>query len=60
LGILAAWLFPPEIALLIIVADDEDLVAASLLERLGLSVLNVAGGTTSWMEAGLPLAQPDV
>jgi glyoxylase-like metal-dependent hydrolase (beta-lactamase superfamily II)/rhodanese-related sulfurtransferase len=35
-------------------------VAASLLERLGLSVMNVAGGTTAWMEAGLPLAQPDV
>jgi glyoxylase-like metal-dependent hydrolase (beta-lactamase superfamily II)/rhodanese-related sulfurtransferase len=31
-------------------------LAASLLERLGLSVLNVAGGTTAWMEAGLPLA----
>jgi hydroxyacylglutathione hydrolase len=35
-------------------------VAASLLERLGLSVMNVAGGTTAWMEAGLPLAQPVV
>jgi len=34
-------------------------VAASLLERLGLSAMNVAGGTTAWMEAGLPLAQPD-
>jgi hydroxyacylglutathione hydrolase len=34
-------------------------VAASLLERLGLSVMNVAGGTTAWMEAGLPLAQQD-
>jgi hydroxyacylglutathione hydrolase len=34
-------------------------VAASLLERLGLSVMNVAGGTTAWMEAGLPLAQPE-
>ncbi len=34
-------------------------VAASLLERLGLSVMNVAGGTTAWMEAGLTLAQPD-
>jgi glyoxylase-like metal-dependent hydrolase (beta-lactamase superfamily II)/rhodanese-related sulfurtransferase len=34
-------------------------VAASLLERLGLSVMNVAGGTTAWMEAGLPLAQPN-
>jgi rhodanese-related sulfurtransferase len=35
-------------------------VAASLLERLGLSVMNVAGGTTAWMEAGLPLTQPVV
>jgi len=35
-------------------------VAASLLERMGLSVMNVAGGTTAWIEAGLPLAQPDV
>jgi hydroxyacylglutathione hydrolase len=34
-------------------------VAASLLERLGLSAINVVGGTTSWREAGLPLAQPD-
>jgi hydroxyacylglutathione hydrolase len=34
-------------------------VAASLLKRLGLSVMNVVGGTTAWMEAGLPLAQPD-
>ena len=34
-------------------------VAASLLERLGLSVMDVAGGTTAWREAGLPLAQPD-
>jgi glyoxylase-like metal-dependent hydrolase (beta-lactamase superfamily II)/rhodanese-related sulfurtransferase len=33
-------------------------VAASLLERLGLSVMNVSGGTTAWMEAGQPLAQP--
>ena len=32
-------------------------VAASLLERLGLSVLNIAGGTTAWLEAGLPLGQ---
>lgn len=34
-------------------------VAASLLERLGLSVMNLAGGTTAWLEAGLPLAQSD-
>jgi len=34
-------------------------VAASLLERLGLSVMNLAGGTTAWVEAGLPLARPD-
>jgi glyoxylase-like metal-dependent hydrolase (beta-lactamase superfamily II)/rhodanese-related sulfurtransferase len=34
-------------------------IAASLLERLGLSVMNVAGGTTAWVEAGLPLAEPD-
>jgi glyoxylase-like metal-dependent hydrolase (beta-lactamase superfamily II)/rhodanese-related sulfurtransferase len=34
-------------------------VAASLLERLGLNVMNVSGGTTAWMEAGLPLVQPD-
>lgn len=33
-------------------------VAASLLERAGLSVLNVVGGTTAWIEAGLPLIQP--
>jgi len=33
-------------------------VAASLLERMGLLVMNVAGGTTAWMEAGLPLVQP--
>lgn len=32
-------------------------VAASLLERLGISVLNVIGGTTAWTEAGLPLVQ---
>lgn len=29
-------------------------VAASLLERQGISVLNVKGGTTAWVEAGLP------
>jgi hydroxyacylglutathione hydrolase len=34
-------------------------VAASLLERLGLSVTNVDGGTTAWIEAGLSLTQPD-
>lgn len=30
-------------------------VAASLLERCGLNVMNVVGGTTAWVEAGLPL-----
>ncbi len=30
-------------------------VAASLLERLSISVLNVIGGTTAWTEAGFPL-----
>lgn len=33
--------------------------AASLLERLGLRVMNVIGGTSAWMEAGLPLAKCD-
>lgn len=33
-------------------------VATSLLERQGISVLNVKGGTTAWVEAGLPLVQP--
>ncbi len=32
-------------------------VAASLLERLGVSAINVVGGTTAWVESGLPLAQ---
>jgi hydroxyacylglutathione hydrolase len=35
-------------------------VAASLLERQGISVLNVKGGTTAWSEAGLPLVQPSL
>lgn len=30
-------------------------VAASQLERLGLRVMNVVGGTTAWVEAGFPL-----
>jgi len=33
-------------------------VAASVLERQGISVLNVKGGTTAWVEAGFPLVQP--
>lgn len=32
-------------------------VAASLLERCGLHVMNVVGGTTAWDEAGLPLVR---
>jgi hydroxyacylglutathione hydrolase len=35
-------------------------VAASVLERQGISVLNVRGGTTAWIEAGLPLVQPSL
>lgn len=35
-------------------------VAASILERQGISVLNVRGGTTAWSEAGLPLVQPSL
>lgn len=35
-------------------------VAASLLERQGISVLNVKGGTAAWVEAGLPLVQPSL
>ena len=31
-------------------------VAASLLERMGISVLNVVGGTTAWIEAGFLLS----
>lgn len=33
-------------------------VAASLLARAGLRVLNVLGGTTAWDEAELPLVRP--
>ena len=35
-------------------------VAASVLERQGISVLNVRGGTTAWSEVGLPLVQPSL
>lgn len=34
--------------------------AASLLERLGIRVMNLEGGTSAWEEAGYPLARPAV
>lgn len=33
-------------------------IAASLLERLGVNVINVVGGITAWVEAGFPLIRP--
>lgn len=35
-------------------------LAASLLERLGIGVMNLDGGTSAWEEAGHPLARPAV
>ena len=35
-------------------------VAASLLQRLGIQVMNLDGGTSAWEEAGHPLVRPGV
>jgi hydroxyacylglutathione hydrolase len=35
-------------------------LAASLLERLGIRVMNLDGGTSAWEEAGYPLVRPVV
>jgi len=36
---------------------ERSATAASLLERSGLRVVNLVGGTSAWMEAGLPVEQ---
>lgn len=35
-------------------------LAASLLERLGIRVMNLEGGTGAWEEAGYPLVKPAI
>ncbi len=54
-------LLPPLVEPVVVFCNsgNRSSIAASLLERLGINVMNMLGGTTAWVEAGYPLAELD-
>ncbi len=41
-------------------SSNRSSLAASLLERMGIRVMNLDGGTSAWEEAGYPLVRPAI
>ena len=55
---LNAWPRLAEPVAVVCNSGNRSTLAASLLARYGVPVLNLAGGTTAWQEASLPLVSP--
>jgi rhodanese-related sulfurtransferase len=55
---LSAWPRLAEPVVAVCNSGNRSTLAASMLARYGVPVLNLAGGTTAWQEANLPLVAP--
>ena len=55
---LSAWPKLAEPVAVVCNSGNRSTLAASMLARYGVPVVNLAGGTTAWQEAHLPLVPP--